>query len=109
MGNFGLKLKELRIKNSLTQGELSQQLKDLGCKISSKCVISQYESNKRVPDIKTIKIIAELFGVSVDYILGRKCEEDDELSILTLYRQLNEKEKIMLTTYANILCHAKKI
>ncbi len=33
--------------------------------------ISLYENEKREPDLSTLKKIADYFGVSVDYILGR--------------------------------------
>lgn len=33
--------------------------------------ISQYETGKRQADMDTVRIIAGVFGVSVDYLLGR--------------------------------------
>lgn len=61
---FGDTLKKLRIEKDLTQDEFAQKLS------LAKSTISLYETGKREPDYKTIKIIAEFFGVTVDYLLG---------------------------------------
>lgn len=62
---FGEKLKELRISKGLTQEELGKILN------KTKNNISQYETSKREPDSETLKTLADFFGVSVDYLLGR--------------------------------------
>lgn len=64
MSNFGNRLKELRLKKELTQEELG---KILG---KSKNNISQYERNARQADDETKKQLAQLFNVSLDYLLG---------------------------------------
>lgn len=62
---FGDKLKELRLQKGLTQ----KQLGDL-INISDR-VIGYYESNDRFPkDPSTLKQIANIFNVSVDYLIG---------------------------------------
>ncbi len=106
MNSFGERLKNLRQKNFLTQDELAFQLEKSGCNATSKCAISQYENNKRLPDIKTISIIASLLNVSVDFLLSDEDAEDDELKILSLFRKLDEKGKSMLTAYATALIDA---
>lgn len=61
-----MRLKELRIKNNLNQKELADKL---GYKQNT---ISQWESGKRLMDSDTLEKIADFFGVSTDYLLGRK-------------------------------------
>lgn len=62
---FGKRLKELRLKKNLTQKELGEKLN-----ISDR-VIGYYESDDRFPkDEKILKDMAELFNVSMDYLLG---------------------------------------
>ena len=61
---FGDQLKKLRLENQLTQEQLAQKLN------TGKASISHYESNRRLPDLETIKFLAQLFNVSVDYLLG---------------------------------------
>lgn len=63
--NFGTRLKQLRLENNLKQEELAKKIH------SSKANISRYESNSVEPNLKTLNELAELFNVSVDYLLGR--------------------------------------
>ncbi len=60
---FSSKLKELRIGQSLTQAELA---KKLNLKPS---IIGMYENGRRMPEVKTLKLIANLFNVTTDYLL----------------------------------------
>ena len=64
--DFGLRLRELREKKRLSQ----QQLADwLGLTCSS---ISNYENNTQTPPADTLVRLADIYGVSVDYLLGVK-------------------------------------
>lgn len=62
---FGENLRRLRIRNTMTQAELGRVLE------KSKNNISQYETGKREPDLRTLVRLAELFQVTVDELLGR--------------------------------------
>ena len=60
--------------------------------------LSQYERNRRKPDIETVKKIAEEFNVSVDYLLNlTKVKYDTKDSniqkLLEYYSLLDEKQK----------------
>lgn len=68
MQNFGIRLKTLRNKNSLTQAELA---KKLGISTSA---IGMYEQGRREPDNRLLKKISDLFSVTADYLLA---QEDD--------------------------------
>ena len=59
------RLKELRTKRNISQVKLAM---DLGTTQNS---ISRYENGEREADYKTLVAIADYFGVSVDYLLGR--------------------------------------
>lgn len=63
---FGENIKNLRIKNNLTQKELAEKLN------LSRPTIGRYESDERFPDKETIIDLAELFDVSIDEIFGRE-------------------------------------
>ncbi|OQM47503.1 transcriptional regulator [Anoxybacillus sp. UARK-01] len=65
MSDLGKRLKEARKKKKLTQIEAA---KLLGI---SNGTLSGYERNYRDPDTKTLENIADLYGVSTDYLLGR--------------------------------------
>lgn len=63
---FGDRLKELREEKGMTQKDLGKLLN-----ISDR-VIGYYESNNRFPkDERILKILADHFNVSVDYLVGR--------------------------------------
>lgn len=61
--DIGKEIKELRKKNGLSQMELAQK-----CNLS-KNAIWNYENNKRVPSILTLKKIGEVLGVDLGYLL----------------------------------------
>lgn len=60
------KIKELREKIGLPQKAFAA---DLGV---SQPTISDWESGRKVPSAKSTEKIADYFGVSVDYVLGRE-------------------------------------
>lgn len=62
---FGKRLKHLRSEKGLTQAELAKAL-SIG-----ESTVSFYESGKRQPDYETLTRLADLFQVSIDFILGR--------------------------------------
>lgn len=62
---LGTRLRALRESNNLTQVQLAKKLD-----ITSQS-LSQYELNKRTPDIEMINKLADFFNVSTDYLLGR--------------------------------------
>lgn len=61
---FSLRLKQLRLKNKLTQGELAEIL---GVKPTA---ISNYESERNEPSFDKLIILSKYFDVSCDYLLG---------------------------------------
>ncbi len=65
---FYERLKELRNEKKITQTELSKLTN-----LSTGC-IGMLETGKREPTGKTLVILADFFGCSVDYLIGR---EDD--------------------------------
>ena len=64
-----LKFKD-RFKNLRDELELSQTQLGLILNVSQK-TISNYELGNRFPDEDMLNKIAELFDVSIDYLLGR--------------------------------------
>lgn len=60
-----MKIKQLRERLNISQSKLA---KDLGFGRSTIC---QYEKGTRTPDNKTLMQLADYFGVTVDYLLGR--------------------------------------
>ena len=71
MNTLGDIIRELRIKKGLEQKELANILK------VHKGTISNWENNKRVPDNEMLLTMADFFGVSTDYLLGRIKKEEE--------------------------------
>ena len=65
MVNFSERIKELRRKNKLSQEALG---KILGLRQDA---ISTYERGKNYPEVRNLLILADYFGVSLDYLMGR--------------------------------------
>lgn len=62
---LGGKIKDLRKDNSITQEELA---KNIGVSTS---MVGMYETNARKPSYEVLIKIANYFGVSTDYLLGK--------------------------------------
>lgn len=66
------RLKELRIKNELPQIAVAC---DLGI---ARSTYACYESCKNEPDLHTLIKLADFFHVSLDYLVGREFQEDQD-------------------------------
>lgn len=71
---YGNRIAELREQRKLTQEDLANHLG------ITRAALSHYETNRREPDYTTIDKIANLFSVTVDYLIGRT---NNPLSALT--------------------------
>jgi len=65
VSEFKNRLKELRENKQLSRDELAKAVK------LSYWAIAKYEIGERTPDLDTLHRLADFFGVSVDYLLGR--------------------------------------
>jgi len=63
--NFSQRLKMLRQEAGLTQKELAEKLG------VSRGTIGMYEIGQRDPDTETLRKLSDIFGVSIDYLLGK--------------------------------------
>lgn len=75
------RLRELRKQNKLSQSEVAEKL---GITASA---YGFYEQGKTIPNAEALSILADLFNVSTDYLLGRAIfpnseNEDSEIKIL---------------------------
>ena len=65
---IGDKLRDLREDMGLTQNEVAQKT---DCTLA---MISNYELNRREPDLNTLKKLCNFYSVTADYLLGRSSE-----------------------------------
>lgn len=71
MACIGEMIKDLRIKNDLSQSDLALSL---GIK---RHTISAYETGSITPPIDKLILISKYFGVSIDYLCGLSNNEND--------------------------------
>ena len=87
-----MKLKEVRTRRNMTQQTVADYI---GC---SSVVYSRYERGTRQPSIEMLLKLADLFGVTVDYLFGRQDLEDSTLSeyekkLVLASRNVDERAK----------------
>lgn len=82
MKTIGARIRGLREKKNMTQTELSEYL---GMKTYT--TVSKWESDDNFPKGKDLKKLAELFGVSSDYLLGLN-QDISFSSISAIYNKL---------------------
>lgn len=98
MPTFGERFKQLRLMKNYTQEELVNDFNQMFHYSLGKSAISQYENDKRIPEINVLINFATYFDVSIDFLLCRKSsgnlsvEEEAENYILP-----NKNEKLELT------------
>ena len=67
---FGDRFKQLRSEKGLKQQELVDEFNKIYHYSFTRAAISQYENNKRIPEIDALRSFAEYFNVSLDYLMG---------------------------------------
>ena len=77
MVEFSQRLKQLRTTKHLTQGQVADRI---GVTAS---MVSSYETDIRLPSYEVLIRIANLFGVTVDYLLCLQDKRHLDISSLT--------------------------
>lgn len=104
-------LRLLREKHGLSQQSLAEKLG-----ITQQAVY-KYEKTSVEPDISTLMQLAELFSVSVDYLIGfsdntncsgKKTLSKDEADHLELWHKLPEEARIKQDEFIRCIVEQKK-
>lgn len=88
---------ELRKASSLTQLELAEKLN------YSDKAISKWERGESIPDIAVLKQIADIFGVTVDYLLQKEHNEKDRKQVSEKVFKTKKRNRLIVTLLANSL------
>lgn len=72
---LGKRLKQLRKQREIRQTDLAEYLK------CSPGTVSNYENDTHFPDPETLSMLADFYGVSTDYLLGRSMRNDKVVSV----------------------------
>ena len=91
---FGERIKKLRYSKNMNQTELAKYLN------VASSTVSMWELEYNEPDIKTLIQLADLFGVTVDYLLGRESynttEQQAIQNLITASEIITENLKLLL-------------
>lgn len=82
---IGKFIKELRIKNSLSQADLANKLS------VTKQAISKWENGRGIPDIEMLKELSKIFNVDIDEIIDGELKEKE-------VKKKNNKKIIILSS-----------
>jgi transcriptional regulator with XRE-family HTH domain len=108
---FNTRLKQLRQKHKLTQGELAGIL---GLKPTA---ISNYESERNEPSFDRLIALSKYFDVSCDYLLGvtdsylpvgGEVLDKDIVEFFDLYKQLSPESIIEIKDFAKYLLYKQE-
>lgn len=106
-------IKRLRNEAGISQKQMASVVN------LSQQAVAKWESGVAEPDTRALRVLADYFGVSVDYILGRQQEKklaqndagalpDDERRLLSFFENLNPEGKEKLLDYADDLVRSGK-
>lgn len=98
--NIGKRIRNLREKKGMSREEFAKRLG------LSYWAVSKYENGERNPDAETLNKIADILGVTVDYLLGRnnnhsphqriiEAIQDDE-ELLEFWEELSKRDDLKL-------------
>lgn len=102
-----MNIKELRKTKGFTQEEISKQLS------IARSTYNGYEQNISEPNIETLCKLADIYGVSLDYLIGREFKDEVgyldelELNILKMTKKLNQTNKLQALAYISGLFTAQ--
>lgn len=91
MANIGEKLKTLRKGRKLTQDQVADRFG------LTRGAISNFEINKRKPDIKLLQGFAEFYGVPLDYF-GEQTQKDELFDLLSRAKVIFKDESVSRET-----------
>lgn len=88
--SFGDNLRTLIEERDITQKELAKKLN------IAPSTLGSYVQNVREPDFVTLKMFANFFDVSTDYLLDhsvKECSTRQENEMLRVFRSLSEEQQ----------------
>lgn len=83
---IAMKIKTLRKGRKMTQQELADSIG------LNRCTIGNYETGRRVPHLNELSLIAEFFGVGLDYF--GVATKDEAFDLLSRAREVFESDAV---------------
>lgn len=97
---FNNRFRQLIDDRQIGRKELAEQLN------IAYSTLGNYLNGDREPDINMLIKIADLFSVSIDYLVGHPTNQtisDEETRLLHLFRQMPPEHQQMLTEIAKVM------
>lgn len=102
----GIRIQKLLVKEGITQRRMATDLN------MNPNTVNGYVRQRRLPDCITLVRIAEYLSTSVDYLLGNtevsafpeRSVSEEEGSLLSNYRVLDEEQRRILLEMSAFLC-----
>lgn len=92
---LGEKIKELRKRNHLTQTQLAEMLNNKFNIKADRAIISKWESGYQIPVLYTVKCLASIFGVTIDYLNSEATDEKNDMSSIPFgFQPLPKMKKV---------------
>lgn len=92
---FPTVLRELIAEKSLTQGSVAEGIG------MTRQVVSLYTTGQSTPDINTLSKMADYFGVSCDYLLGRTDIKSPDITIKEMHKKTGLSEYAIFSLINN--------
>lgn len=92
---FGERVKELRLKHNITQGELAEAM---GMTATG---VSYWESGKAIPNSITLLKLSDYFSVPINYLLGDNQETKPDNLLFRKIDKVDESKKALLMEVLN--------
>lgn len=92
----GQRLTALRKKNKLRQSDIAKRLG------LTTAAYQNYEYGKREAGYSTLLLLADMFDVSLDYLLCRTDDNSSSVSASAALDPFSKNEKMLLSAYLNI-------
>lgn len=93
---LGSRIRELRTKANLSQDELAKKV------YVARQTVSNWENDKTLPDLESLKLLADAFGVSADELLGAERQR-----AIDEFAEQRQQVVRSLLTYA--VCYAVQV
>ena len=90
------RLKELRNSKKLSMQELTDKVS------MNFSTYQNYESGKRIPTADALMKLADFYGVTTDYLLGRNPQKETSLRAFAKAADLKELEEILVKEYLEL-------
>lgn len=95
-----MRIKELRQAQGITQRELGEKI---GC---TQTAVGKYERKELEPNINLLFKLSDIFGVSIDYLVGRE-DEFGNVTVAGAGAELTPEEQTLLSCY-RVITEAEK-